>query len=76
MRLLRISGDLTREYLLTLKELLLMWNLPWNENSAMDKLVILKYKRLRIRLLKDEVRNSWRVSKAQYGSRIGYEFRD
>jgi hypothetical protein len=32
----------------TLKELLLMWNLPWNKKSTKDKLVMLKYKRLRI----------------------------
>jgi hypothetical protein len=56
------------------KELLLKWNLPWSKKSAKNKLVMLKYKRLRIRLLKVEVRNSWRMSKAPYGSRIGYVF--
>jgi hypothetical protein len=38
------------------------------------QLVMLKYKRSRILLLKVVVRNSWKMSKAQYGSRIGYEF--
>jgi hypothetical protein len=51
-----------------------MWNLPWSKKSTKDRLVVLKYKKLRIWLLKDEVRNSWKMSKAQYGSRIGYEF--
>jgi hypothetical protein len=60
--------------LLTLKELLLMWNLPWNKKSANDRLVMLRYKRLRILLLKVEVRNSRKMSKAPYGSRTGYVF--
>jgi hypothetical protein len=44
------------------------------ENSAKDRLVMLRYKRLRIWLLKVEVRNSRRMSKAPYGLRIGYVF--
>ena len=51
-----------------------MWNLLWSKKSAKDKLVMLKYKRLRIRLLKVEVRNSRKMSKAPYGSRTGYVF--
>jgi hypothetical protein len=57
-----------------LKELLLMWNLPWNKKSAKDRLAMLGYKRSRILLLKVEVRNSRRMSKAPYGSRTGYVF--
>jgi hypothetical protein len=38
------------------------------------RLVMLKYKRSRIFLLKVEVQNSRRMSKAQYGSRTGYVF--
>jgi hypothetical protein len=41
--------------LLTLKELLLMWNLPWNKKYAKDRLVMLRYKRLMILLRKVEV---------------------
>jgi hypothetical protein len=44
------------------------------EKSAKDRLVMLKYKRLRIWLLKVKVRNSRRMSKAPYGSRIIYVF--
>jgi hypothetical protein len=44
------------------------------EKSAKDRLVMLKYKRLRIWLLKVEVRNSQRMRKAPYGSRTGYVF--
>jgi hypothetical protein len=51
-----------------------MWNLLWSKKSAKDKLVMLKYKRLRIRLLKVEVQNSRKMSKAPYGSRTGYVF--
>jgi hypothetical protein len=36
--------------------------------------VMLKFKRLRILLLKVEVHNSRRMSKASYGSRTGYVF--
>jgi hypothetical protein len=51
-----------------------MWNLPWNKKSAKVRMVMLRYKRSRILLLKVEVQNSWRMSKAQYGSRTGYVF--
>jgi hypothetical protein len=51
-----------------------MWNLPWSKKFAKVRLVMLKYKRSRILLLKVEVQNSRRMSKAQYGSRIGYVF--
>jgi hypothetical protein len=56
------------------KELPLMWNLFWSKRSAKDKLVMLGYKRSRILLLKLEARNSQRMSKARYGSRIGSVF--
>jgi hypothetical protein len=52
----------------------LMWNLPWNKKFAKVRLVMLKYKRSRILLLKVEVYNSQRMSKAPYGSRTGYVF--
>ena len=38
------------------------------------QLVMLKYKRSRILLLEVEVRNSWKMSKAPYGSRTEYVF--
>jgi hypothetical protein len=57
-----------------LKESPLNWNLPWSKKFIKVKLVMLRYKRLRILLLKVEFRNSRRMSKALYGSRIRYVF--
>jgi hypothetical protein len=51
-----------------------MWNLPWNKKFVKVRLVILKFKRSRILLLKVEVQNSRRMSKAHYDSRTGYVF--
>jgi hypothetical protein len=52
----------------------LVWNLPWSKKSAKDKLVMLRYKRLRILLRKVEVQSLRKMSKAPYGSRTGYVF--
>jgi hypothetical protein len=55
-----------------MKESPLNWNLPRSKKFVSDRLVMLKFKRSRILLLKVEVQNSQRMSKAQYGSRTGY----
>jgi hypothetical protein len=52
----------------------LKWNLPCSKKSAKDRLAMLGYKRSKILLLKVEVWNSRRMSKASYGSRTGYVF--
>ena len=59
----------------TPKELPLNWNLPWSKKFIRVKLVMLKFKRLRILLRKVEFQNSRRMSKVLYGSKIGYVFR-
>jgi hypothetical protein len=51
-----------------------MWNLPWNKKFVKVRLAMLKHKKSRILLLKVEVWNSRRMSKAQYGLRTGYVF--
>ena len=51
-----------------------MWNLPWIKKSTKDKLVMLRYKRLRILLRKVEVQSLRKVSKVPYDSRTGYVF--
>jgi hypothetical protein len=45
-----------------------------SKKSVRVRLVMLKFKRSRILSLKVEVQNSQKMSKAQYGSRIGYVF--
>ena len=50
------------------------WNLPWNKKFGRVRLVMLRFRRLRILLLKEEAQSSRRMSKARYGSRIGFVF--
>jgi hypothetical protein len=66
--------DSTWELLHTLKESPSSWNLPWSKRFVKDKLVMLRYKRLRILLRKVEVQSLRKMSKAPYGSRTGYVF--
>jgi ribonuclease HI len=60
----KILRGSTWELLHIQKELLLMWNLPWSKKSTKNKLVMLRYKRLRILLRKVEVQSLRKVSKA------------
>jgi ribonuclease HI len=60
----KILRGSTWELLHIRKELLLMWNLPWSKKSTKNKLVMLRYKRLRILLRKVEVQSLRKVSKA------------
>jgi hypothetical protein len=52
-----------------------MWNLPWNKKSAEGRIGEAKIQEIKDLITEGRGPEFTRMSKARYGSRIGYVFR-